>query len=183
MASITKTHTMAEIIGKQNGKKHAHNLRIDFTPMVDLGFLLISFFMMTTTLAQSKALDLNMPDKTPTENPTAFCEESTVTLIPGAKHEVYWYKGSFKDGVLPHCPIGDLRSFLQKEIGKAANLPGSFSADAHKLHVIIKPAPSSTYADLVQILDEMLINDIGIYVIDDLREEERNKINTAIYKP
>lgn len=163
---------MAEIIAKNNGRK-LRNLGIDLTPMVDLGFLLISFFMMTTTMAQPRAMDLSMPDRAATTKPTAFCEESTITLIPASGNRIYWYKGAFKAvGTLPHIKSGALRKLLQNEIEKAASLPRHFSADAHKLHVIIKPDNGSNYANLVQILDEMLINNIGIYVIDELSSEE-----------
>jgi biopolymer transport protein ExbD len=166
---------MAEMMAKTGGK-NKHSLRIDLTPMVDLGFLLISFFMMTTTLAQPKALDLNMPDKTPTKEPTVFCEESTLTLIPAGNHRVYWYKGSLHKEALACCTKAALRPMLQKEVNAAANLPARFSVDAHKLHVIIKPEQQSTYSDLVEILDEMLINNIGIYVIADLSAEEVSKL-------
>jgi biopolymer transport protein ExbD len=57
---------MAEMnLPEKGGRRRVQPPRIDLTPMVDLGFLLITFFMFTTTLAQNKTLELNMPDRTP----------------------------------------------------------------------------------------------------------------------
>src|SRR3978361_636825 len=80
---------------KGPGVKKAKKLstRIDLTPMVDLGFLLITFFIYTTTMAKPRTMEIRMPDTRPTDEPTAFSAESTITVIPVKDHRVIYYCG------------------------------------------------------------------------------------------
>ena len=88
---------MAEIITPQKGgRRQLQPPRLDLTPMVDLGFILITFFIFTTTLAKSEIMKIEMPSNEPTTNPSVVIEESVITLIPVKNHTVYWYEGSFK---------------------------------------------------------------------------------------
>lgn len=154
------------------GKRGRHIPRIDLTPMVDLGFLLISFFMMTTTLAKPKTMELNMPAPT-TGNPTAFIEEATITIIPIAHHKALYYFGAPSATTSPLTKtIPALRQILQAKQRQIAMLPSTYSKEAHLLHVIIKPTNACTYADVVNILDEMNILSIPYYAITDLSPEE-----------
>ena len=86
--------------GKVRSKKMS--TRIDFTPMVDLGFLLITFFMLTTTLAKPQILALVMPEKDIKKEDIEPVKESKVlTLLlssqknpdGGVTDKVYWYEG------------------------------------------------------------------------------------------
>lgn len=80
---------------KKHGKKRAKktSTRIDMTPMVDLGFLLLTFFILTTTFNKPQAMEINMPDKEPTENPTRVPAVHTLNIILTDKNVVYWYFG------------------------------------------------------------------------------------------
>ena len=92
---------MAEIAqdgggGKKDGKVRSKKMstKIDFTPMVDLGFLLITFFMLTTTLAKPNIMALVMPEKDIKKEDVELVKESKVlTLMLGADDKVYWYEG------------------------------------------------------------------------------------------
>lgn len=165
---------MAEmILPQKSGKRKVHSLKVDLTPMVDLGFLLITFFMLTTTMAQPKAIELNMPNTEPTDQPTAFAEESTITLIPSANHMLHYYNGILKQPQEMHVTtMGKARSIITQRKNEVAALPGSYSANAHKLHVLIKPDGHCRYEDVVQLLDEMSINDVQYYAIVDVTNEE-----------
>src|ERR1700741_439227 len=79
--------------GKPKGKKMS--TRVDFTPMVDLGFLLITFFMLTTTLNKPQTMEINMPvkDKIPEEEVNKIKESQAMTLILGDKNRIYYYMG------------------------------------------------------------------------------------------
>lgn len=161
---------MADIItaGKA-GKRKLQPPRIDFTPMVDLGFLLITFFIYTTTMAKPKTMELNMPSNEPTNNPTKFIPESTISLIPFKDHKIVYYYGALDEtSQLSITTNNHIRDILLQKEKQLTTLPGSFSAEAHKLHVLIKPAATSTYADMVQVLDEMNITNVPYYAIVDL---------------
>jgi biopolymer transport protein ExbD len=62
------------------------------TPMVDLGFLLITFFMLTTTLAKPVTMQLSMPDKTETKETSPVKASETLTVLPD-ENKVYYYQG------------------------------------------------------------------------------------------
>ncbi len=166
---------MAELdVPQKAGKHKRHSLQIDFTPMVDLGFLLITFFIFTTTMAKPKVMDINMPSTDTTDSPTAFIEESTITLIAVRNHKLVYYEGALKDiGQLKYAGIEDARGILLNKKNRVAGLPLSFSHEAHKLHVLIKPDSDCKYQDVVSLLDEMNIIDVPYYAIMDLSVVEK----------
>lgn len=162
--------------------------RIDFTPMVDLGFLLITFFMLTTTLAKPQILALVMPDKDIKKEDVEPVKESKVlTLLLGANDKVYWYEG-ITDAKLDSTDYSaeGLRDVILKKMDKVKeqfgtedykkknkegveeDLKGSF------INVIIKPMKTARYKNLVDALDEMAICKVRYYVILDVSplEEE-----------
>jgi biopolymer transport protein ExbD len=88
---------MAEISTGEGGKKSKKrskkvSTKIDMTPMVDLAFLLITFFMFTTSLNQPQAMELNMPDKKENKT-TKLVDELALTVILGEGNKVFWYQG------------------------------------------------------------------------------------------
>src|SRR4051812_15397389 len=70
--------------------------RVDLTPMVDLGFLLITFFIFTTSLAQPVAMNLAMPDDKPDLEPLTTSEKKTLTLILADNNRIFYYDGVFE---------------------------------------------------------------------------------------
>ena len=165
---------MAELnVPQKGGKRKVAVPRIDLTPMVDLGFLLITFFMFTTTLAQNKKLEINMPSNDATEQHTTFPEESTITVMPCNNHHIAYYEGTLKEASQMHfCTLAQMRAILERKKKQSAELPAKFSKDAHQLHVLIKPNYDSKYSDLVAMLDEMLILKIERYAIVDILPDE-----------
>jgi biopolymer transport protein ExbD len=166
---------MADMMSLQKGNKQSRKVPgIDFTPMVDLGFLLITFFMFTTTMAKTKTMEINMPEERHDESPTAFIEESTVTLIPTSGHMVAYYFGSLNENEKPLVTTqSGIRDLLLTKKKSVAQLPASFTAEAHKLHVLIKPYDLSKYGDVVSLLDEMNIVGVPYYALVDITEEEK----------
>ncbi|WP_165836459.1 ExbD/TolR family protein [Taibaiella soli] len=164
---------MADVlIPQKSGRRKAHSLRVDLTPMVDLGFLLIAFFMYTTTMAKPKSLEVNKP--VPEGPNVAYPSESVVTLIPAKDHRVLYYRGELaqdKNGVSDFTEKG-IRTILIQAEKEAAALPATLSPEAHKLHVIIKPADDCSYADVVSVLDEMEILQVPYYAMADVTAEE-----------
>lgn len=145
--------------------------------MVDLGFILITFFIYTTTLAKPNVLDVTTPSKEPTPTPTVYPDESTVTVIPVKDHRVYYYFGALQTREqFMDTSMAGIRWVLKSKKREAASLPVTFSAEAHKLHVVIKPNNDCKYADVVQLLDEMEIVAVPVFAIADISQVEKEWI-------
>ena len=171
--------------GVKKGKKLS--TRIDLTPMVDLGFLLITFFMYTTTLAKPKTMEINMPYKDPNmkiEDQNKIKESVALTILLSKNHKIYYYEGMATDPNKP--PDLKATTFSQKNgirdeiIAKKKMVDGLKSSGAlgpkDEMTVLIKPDTTSTYSDLVNMLDEMNINDIRVYAIIDISDVDQNFI-------
>ncbi len=160
------------------GRRKVAAPRIDLTPMVDLGFLLITFFMFTTSLAQQRCMDLKMPvPPTVVDKVQAYPDEAVITLMPANNHRVYYYEGALKEAAqIKNCSITETRQILQRKMKDVAALPASYSRQAHQIHVLLKPNNDSKYNDLVNLLDEMLILQIDYYCIVDITPEEKELI-------
>lgn len=128
--------------------------RIDMTPMVDLAFLLLTFFMLTTTFNKPFVMKITMPEEViDTTHQPPINVKKVLTLILGANNKVYWYMGYAK----PPLMVTDFSSAGVRKllIGKHASIAG--------LYVFIKPSAQSRYQNMINILDEMAIAGIGHY--------------------
>ena len=152
-------------------------LKVDMTPMVDLGFLLITFFIITTTLAAQKATDLIMPKE---GAPSAVKESQVLTLLLDGNEKVYVYAGSWENAH-PRKRIVQL-SWKNKE--QVRNIITAKQADLGNnkkdLMVLIKPATKSQYQNVIDALDEMLINKVKKYAVVDLSDKELAYVNGAV---
>lgn len=159
---------MAEISqsgGDKSGKKRSKkaSTKIDMTPMVDLGFLLITFFMLTTTLAKPVTMKLNMPDKDDKPNtdlPDIKVSES-ITVIPDSS-SVYYFQGvaGAKETILEKTDYSN--TGLRKLISQFKSHVGDSAT------IVIKAAKSAKYKNMVDMLDECVITGNKRYAIVDL---------------
>lgn len=171
---------MAQIDGQlsesKKTKRRLHpSLRIDMTPMVDLGFLLITFFIFTTTMSEKKAMKLYMPVTRGVFTPTP--ESKVLTILLARDNKVYAYEGKFEDAVEANriIPtnfsesngIGNLIRLKQKKLQEANKNAGS---DA--LVFLIKPTKQASYKNVVDALDETTINAVKKFMILDISPEE-----------
>ena len=132
------------------------SLRVDLTPMVDLGFLLISFFIFTTTLAKPEAMNLNIPDDNNIKDSSFAPVSKTLNLILGANNNVYYYEGDSLNQIKNiGAKASDLRNIIIK---KKIKLKKYFGSDT-SLIVLIKPTKDATYANVINAFNEMLINE------------------------
>jgi len=137
--------------------------RVDLTPMCDLGFLLITFFIFTTTLAEPTAMNLLMPKDTKDPNQENKIKESgSLTLMLGKSNVIYYYFGSDPT---------KMQTTTYKDVRKVI-LDKKKSTPADDLFIIIKPDKDATYANAVDVLDEMTINDIPRYAMVDVTPDE-----------
>src|SRR5882762_9130065 len=144
--------------GKKGGKIRSKktSTRIDMTPMVDLAFLLLTFFILTTTLQKPQVMQITMPEKDDKEPPKVN-ENHVLTLIMGKDDKVYYYMGITDPEVkVTNFSATGLRKLL---LSKKAQVP--------KLIVLIKSMDDSKYKNMVDVLDEMNINSIERYAIVD----------------
>lgn len=172
--------------GHKKGKKvrsKKMSTRIDFTPMVDLGFLLITFFMLTTTLQKPQTMQIVMPEKDnlKKEDQDPVKESKVLTLMLGKNDKVYWYRGITEpkldstdfgaDGV--RKVILNAKDEVKKQWGMDTNKSGE---ETSHLVILIKPNDDSVYKNMVDALDEMAITNVGKYVLLDISKAEKDFI-------
>jgi biopolymer transport protein ExbD len=170
---------MAELEQKQVGKKGKKkgrkkmSTRIDLTPMVDLGFLLVTFFMLTTTFSKPQTMEINLPVKpkgeVKEEEQNSLKASKAVNILIGGENKVYWYVG------LPNEPIEPLTetNFSSDGIRKVLL---EKNATIKEMVVLIKPTNEANYKNVVDILDEMNISDIKRYALVDILPEDLDLI-------
>lgn len=143
--------------GKIRSKKAS--TRVDLTAMVDLAFLLITFFMFTTTLNKPKAMDLTMPDNSVKTSQLPVAATRTMTVLLGAHNKLMWYMG--EPGKTPPTVDNYGPNGLRKALIENGNqVASSHAAPDNFMIVLIKPSDKSTYENLVSALDETNITNI-----------------------
>lgn len=198
---------MAEIQEKGNGKgkkggskQKKMNVRIDFTPMVDMNMLLITFFMLCTSLSKPQTMEISMPtnDKVTEAEQNKVKASKAITLILGKDNKVYYYlgqpeyddlntlkKSSFKADGLRAMLLGKNTKVtaemneLKKQKLKLKISDEQFREKAAQIKsdksapvVIIKASNESNYTNLIDALDEMQICNISKYAIVDITPED-----------
>jgi biopolymer transport protein ExbD len=159
--------------GKVRSKKQ--NSKVDLTAMVDLAFLLITFFMLTTTLSKPQSMDLTLPDKEKDDTPQTNIkvdENRTMTLLLGENGKLVRYVGMLDKPLAAPKDFTYGKDGIRKELIARMELVKQYSTAKGKpkdgMIVIIKPSKKSTYRNLVDVLDEMAIvgvNATGSYAI------------------
>jgi biopolymer transport protein ExbD len=178
--------------GKGDGKVRAKKMstRVDMTPMVDLGFLLITFFMLATTMSKPTSMTLAVPDKTDEkdqEKTEPLKASKVLTLFMGANDDVYYLDGVAADDDKAEASLKttrygfDLRSviFASAKRINAANPKDEKGNDPFV--VVIKPTPVSTYKNMVDVLDEMAITKSKRYaLVETLTDSEKKLLGDKI---
>jgi biopolymer transport protein ExbD len=152
--------------------------KVDLTPMVDLGFLLITFFVFTTSMSKPKSMHIILPAG---DSSTMLTGVSTaLTIIPVSGNKVFYYHGDLATALTTNLygtttfsisnGIGDI--IRQKQIALSKN-PAFTKND---LILIIKPAIDASYQNVVNALDEVLINDLQHYAFVDLEQLEKETL-------
>ncbi len=192
--------------GKSKQKKFS--VRVDFTPMVDMNMLLITFFMLCTTLSKPQTMEISMPsndDKITDEQKSKVKESLAVTLLLDGDNKLYFYEGipNWEDpNALKETTYdaNGLRAFLIQKNARVVNrvrelkvqkrnlqiTPEQYDAQVKELKngkntptVIIKATDEATYKNLIDVLDEMQICNIGKYVIVPIADTDKQLIQAA----
>lgn len=137
--------------------------RVDLTPMVDLGFLLITFFIFTTTMSQPTAMKLFLPkDTEKPEEQNKVKASGALTIMLGKADQVYYYEGDDPTKIQA-TNFKDIRGII---------ITKKRSTDPKDFVVVIKPTPDATYRNTVDMLDEMSINEVKRYAMVDISADE-----------
>ncbi len=191
----------------KKGQRRKVDTRIDFTPMVDMIMLLLTFFMLATTLSRPQTMEIALPskDKGTEENQTLAKASEAVSIYLGANNKVYYFMGE-PDLETPNFMIetdytaDGLRKILAEKNAKAVNKVFELKDKKIKLEisqeeydkelseikngegtptVIIKPLNNSTYENLILALDEMLICSVGKYAITDIDDNDKKMLTNS----
>lgn len=165
--------------GKKGGKVRSKksNPGVDLTAMVDLAFLLITFFMLTTSLSKKQAIDLPMPSKDKTEDRNTKVDESKLmTILIGKNNRLMWYRGKFEAPVETPTETtfgkNGIRVALLKQVAIGKEISRREGKPEQGLIVNIKASDSASYRNLVDILDEMAITKPQLSAIGDITPAE-----------
>jgi len=192
--------------GKDKGKPKKLSTRVDFTPMVDLAFLLITFFMLATTFSKPQTMEIAMPskEKVSVEEQTKVKASRAVTIVLDKDNAVYYYEGT-RDEKTGQDPVVSKTDFspsgirkllikknydimvkvqelkVKKQNKKLSDADfdkqrNEIMADKAAPIVIIKATDGATYGNLVNALDEMAICNIGRYAIVDISDYDKELI-------
>ena len=186
---------------KGGSKQKKISVFVDFTPMVDMNMLLITFFMLCTSLSKPQTMEINMPSndkKITNEDRDAVKASQAITLVLAGGDSIFYYTGQpdykdFNSLKLSSYKADGIRAFLLKRNTEAVNKINDLKEKKLQLKisqaqftkqvsdikggkgtpvVIIKAADKATYKNLIDALDEMSICNIGKYVIDKMSPAE-----------
>lgn len=172
MAEIQTTQTI-----KQHGVRKCKKLstKVDLTPMVDLGFLLITFFIFTTIIHKPKVANLIMPSNKTDTHPTNIPESKVLQVLLASDNKVYYYFGNnVLNTAVTNLSSNGIRNVILKKQQQVAAKYGHKDA----LILMIKPLNDCNYKNIIDILDEVQINNIKHYVLTESTKEEQKIMNT-----
>ena len=164
MAEISQS---AGISSRARVRSKKLSTRIDMTPMVDLAFLLLTFFILTTTLNKVTVMELNMPPKTPETKPVP--EKCVLTLMLDGSDKVYWRQGI-------STPKVETIKFSHESISK---LLTTKNAEIEKMMVLVKATEKSNYKNLVDIVDELAQAEIKNFFIVDIEPGDKELMKAS----
>jgi biopolymer transport protein ExbD len=170
-------------MAEMNTGKGKGSPRVDLTAMVDLGFLLITFFMFTTTLNKPKTMEIVKPAKSENEEDEPPIRKSkTLSILLGEENKVYWYVGADDaDNIeldsTDFSENGIRKVILRRQKEVKEMYAAETDPDKKELVVLIKGMPTAKYRSFISIMDEMNITGTRIYAIVDL-----DKVDTLIMR-
>ena len=167
---------MAEINNQPSQKKHKQtafkkkSTRVDLAPMVDLGFMLLIFFVFTAAISQPMVMNLVVPNDKNSVIKDDICETCVLTLILDKDNKIFYYTGKVETAlyrVTDYSSTGIRKIIMQKK----KNIFQQKGKDGFVL--IIKPAALSSFKNLVDAVDECSINMVKRYYIDEVNEKDK----------
>jgi len=139
-------------------KKHKRRLgiRIDMTPLVDIAFLLLTFFMLTTTMSKPQTMEINLP---PEDVPVEIAESNLLTVRVNEQQEIFWNIGIEAPVKIEYK---DLRKFLADK-----------NAGNPKLVTLVKIDRKAKYDFMVNLMDELNLADVTRFSLAPLTDADK----------
>ncbi len=173
---------MAEIQEKadsgKGGKKRAKKMSVhlDMTPMVDLDFLLLTFFMLTTTFSKPQTMEINMPVKEDTpEDQIPVKASNALTIVLAEDDKLVYFFGLGDPADNPEVLESD---YSANGIRKVLISPRVKSND--KMTVLVKATEDSRYKNMVDILDELKITDTKKFALVDITDNDKELVKQKL---
>lgn len=166
MAQITREDSFRARKRPGTVRVRKNSLRIDMTPMVDLGFLLISFFVMTAEMSKPSAMNLIMP-KDHAQNPNQLGESYALNILLGEKQHYYYFgswEKAFSENRVQPVSLAGLRLVI-RERQQLLDDSIRYPEGRKGLMMLVKPSPVSSYNSLVDVLDEAIIHAVEKYAV------------------
>lgn len=170
---------MAEVQEKDSGKggkkrSKKMSVHLDMTPMVDLAFLLLTFFMLTTTFSKPQTMEINMPVKPDNEDEQiALKASNAMTIILGENDNLYYYFGLGDPAENPEVLKSDYSANGIRKVLISPQVRGN-----EKMTVLVKAMEKSRYKNVVDILDELKITDTNRFAIVEIRDTDKELIQS-----
>jgi biopolymer transport protein ExbD len=163
---------------KRNRAKKV-SVRVDLTPMVDLAFLLITFFMLTTSLKEQKGMPLNEPERKAPPSPVSECQ--LLNLLTDSTGQIYYWEGLECKAVTPISLDGEhnLKSKLKEKSEFLKHNCLYASGKQKTLVCLVKLMPGSRYGHMVKVLDELVMDSVPTYAIQGYSPEEEKAVGIA----
>lgn len=163
---------------KKHKKKRRLSIRIDMTPMVDVAFLLLTFFMLTTVFNKPQTMEINLP---PEETTVEVAESNLLTIRVGEDGSIYANVGNDE----PTMIVTGV-DFTSKDVAKkleALKKLRSLLIDRlqanPKLITLIKVDRNGTYNMLVDVMDELNLANITRFSIAPMQEADKKLLAKA----
>ena len=199
MADVNTEQGGAEKGEHKKVRSKKSSTHIDMTPMVDLAFLLLTFFMLSTTFSKPKTMEINMPVKPDKPNEEIHVNNA-VTLLLTDKNKIFWYFGEFKpeetkldEATFSPDAANSLRKILLDKNSDAnkrikalelkvvkgeikdttfKRMRVDIQAEKQSLFVLIKTDDKAKYKNVIDALDECNICNVGKYALVDIMKQE-----------
>jgi biopolymer transport protein ExbD len=148
--------------------------KVDLTPMVDLGFLLITFFIITTTWSKPKVAKLYLPAN---GEGTEVGDKAVLTLLAGKDNKIFYYQGNLQEAL--HDGLFGITDYSFKNgIGeiirqKQMLMDKNYKGGRKELTILIKPSADASYQNVIELLDETIINVISKYALVDIADDDK----------
>ncbi|MCX8525765.1 biopolymer transporter ExbD [Chryseobacterium formosus] len=172
---------MAEVITqeKSGGKQKKKNVKIDMTPMVDLNFLLLMFFMFTSSFSKPNVMDLGLPAKDPNPIPTNYDidQRNQITFIIGENNRIFYHQSNEKD--LKETGLKET-DYNGLNVSKIISEAYEKAPKKEIFTIIVKPTDDANYKNFVDMMDNISISKKERYGISDIKPWEKKVYENVI---